>query len=143
MESFKVFFEQQEFVDFVINEFDQPVAHKQSKTATKDQILKTWKELQPNTPIYITPLKDGDMGGEHSSYGEDGVRISGSWAFIASVLARLKEMLSFENEETILRLAFRDVQAAKGGPPGQSYVFYINLEKRTATKQPKLPKLGP
>ena len=130
MQSFKEYVEDQDFVEFVINEFDTAKPTKAAKSATKDQIMYVWNQLQPNTPIQIQPMQDNDAGLDRSSYGEDGIRITGSWGFIASVLGRLKELLRFENEATRLRLVFRGVDPAHGGIGKKSFVFYVNLENR-------------
>lgn len=138
MESFKSFVEQELFVEFVRQSFDAG-AQQKKPSATKQEIIDIWRKIQPNTPIYITPMDDTrDAPGEHSTYGEDGVRITGSWPFIASILARLKDILQFENPQTNLRLIFRGIKADnKATAQRQAYAFYINLER----KKPKLPKL--
>ena len=83
----------------------------------------------------------GEKSLEKSSYGEDGVRITGSWSFIASILSRLKDLLQFENPKTKLRLSFKGVDNQQGK---QSFAFYSNLETRKPKKPkaPKLPELG-
>jgi hypothetical protein len=135
MQPFREYYAEQEFVDFVINEFDQPKAASQpkgmSKSATKDQIMYVWNQLQPNTPIRIQPMQPDSIGtSDNSSYGEDGIRITGSWGFIASVIAKLKELLQYENEATRLRLVFRGVDPSRATVGKKSFVFYVNLENR-------------
>ena len=139
--NFKDYFHNQAFVDFLIEEFDQK--KKQKWSAGKDEILQAWQQVRPNTPIYISPIppKMGERSLEKSSYGEDGVRITGSWSFIASILSRLKDLLQFENPKTKLRLSFKGVDSQQGK---QSFAFYINLETRKPKKPKaiKLPELG-
>jgi len=129
METFKEFLER-DFVGFVLNEFDQQQAP-QVKTkvwsAKKDEILRMWKTLRGDVPIMISPVS---KMGDGQSYGEDGIRITGSWQFISSILGRLKEILVYENPQTKLRLSFRGVDSRGARPDRQSYVFYINLENR-------------
>ena len=50
-----------------------------------------WLRENADTPIYMTPIaKTGIIG--KKSYGEDGIRITGSWNFIASILGRIKDI---------------------------------------------------
>ena len=141
MDSFKEWFEQSEFVEYVQNVFNegidagQPIQAGSSSnkvwSAKKSEILNLWKQLLPNLPITMQPMSNKDLDGGTSSYGEDGIRISGSWQFIASVLGRLKEILGYEGSSTKLRLVFRGVDSNKNADPSrQSYVFYVNLEPR-------------
>ena len=148
MKTFKSFLEQTEFVDFVLNEFMAPSAqaatpnHAKVWSAKKPEILQMWQNLRPNIPIVMTPMADTPEGSEHSSYGEDGVRITGSWNFISSVIARLKELMTYENPQQKLRLVFRgiDKTSKASRPDRQSYVFYCNLERSQAS-QPKIPQI--
>jgi|688.fasta_scaffold55069_9 hypothetical protein len=153
MESFKVFCETTEFVQFILNEFDggaMPVTTDGSKvwSAKKAEILQMWKSLKPDIPIILTPMSEKPEGSDNTSYGEDGIRITGSAHFISAVLGRLKEIIGYENPQTKLRLIFRGVdQNKQSRPDRQSYVFYINLERRSRGKpgRPKknvLPSFG-
>lgn len=157
MDSFKHFVEQQEFIDLILNEFNgvpsaqsspqtaiqspqsaaiQPTQKVKQWSAKKDEILQMWQKMRADTPIIMTPVADNQAAGtEHSTYGEDGIRITGSWYFISSVLARIKEIIGYENPQNKLRLIFRGVDKARSGRADrQSYVFYVNLEKRGAGK---------
>ena len=98
--------------------------------ATKDQIVQYWRTLRADTPILMRPIEYTHKG---SSYGEDGVRLTGSPQFIASVLARLKEFLNFENPTTKLALVYRETESPSQAAMGQnktSYVFYIQARER-------------
>jgi len=136
MESFREFFEEHGFVDFVINEFDGTNTLQTGAkpwSAKKPEILQLWKTLRPDHPIYMTPMTKKATGGNHS-YGEDGVRITGSWNFISSILGRIKEIIAYENPSSKLRLVFRGVDKEKGNPNKVSYVFYVNMENRSKGK---------
>lgn len=138
MGSFKEFFEQQEFVEFAQSSFDAGagggVSH-QNWSAKKAEIMDIWQKLRPDMPIYIQPMKDATKGGpSKSSYGEDGIRITGSWAFIASTLARLKDILPYENDNTKLKLVFRGIDGNKSVPDRQTFAFYLNLQNRSKGK---------
>ena len=98
-------------------------------SAKKSEILQFWRNLRGDIPIMLTPMTQ--MPGGHSqSYGEDGIRITGSWQFISSVLSRIKEILAYENPQTKLRLVFRGVDKEHSRPDKQTFVFYVNLQQR-------------
>lgn len=144
MPSFKSFFDQELFVEFAQQAFGagtQPAVAgaqpKKSQSATKQEIIDIWRKIEPDTPIYITPMEDTfDLPGDHSTYGEDGIRITGSWPFIASVLGRIKDVLALEGPQSKLRLVFRGIKS-KAATRRQEYAFYINLERR----KPEMPKV--
>ena len=145
MESFKVFIEHQNNVDKIINEFNGVPSVQASPTkakpwsAKKPEILQIWQNLRQNTPIIMTPIMDVPTNQEHSTYGEDGIRITGSWYFISSVMSRIKDIIQYENPQNKLRLVLRAVN--KEGalrPDRQSYVFYCNLEGRGGGKTKKI-----
>ncbi len=146
---FKTFWEDQSFVDCVLREFnEQPALHnpfQKQKTwsAKKQEIVQTWQQLRPDMPIVITPIDN--MSADHQSYGEDGIRITGSWQFISSVLGRLKELISYENPQTKLRLVLRAVEPKEGVPQNMTdrpaYVFYLNVERRGRGKAGRPGKL--
>lgn len=140
MESFREFFEQQEFVEFAQAAFDSgsggaAVSH-QNWSAKKAEIIDIWNKLRPDLPVYIQPMKDGTKGGptSRSSYGEDGIRITGTWPFIASVLSRLKDVLPYENDNTKLKLVFKGIDGNKAIPNRQTFAFYLNLQNRSKGK---------
>jgi hypothetical protein len=118
----------------------QPVKPKLWK-ATKDEIVAYWKSLRPETPIMMRPVGYDHKG---STYGEDGIRITGSPQFIGSVLARLKEFLNYETPTTKLALVYRQTASPSQSMMGQnktSYVFYIQTKERgNSQKSPKPPK---
>jgi hypothetical protein len=138
MGSFKEFFEQQEFVEFAqsaVNSNSVGGLSQQNWSAKKAEIMDIWQKLRPDLPIYIQPMKDSVKGGpSKSSYGEDGIRITGSWPFIASVLSRLKDALPYENDNTKLKLVFRGIDGNKANPDRQTFAFYLNLQNRSKGK---------
>jgi hypothetical protein len=146
---FKQYIKQHEFVDFLLKSFDESQVTinefnfnaKKPWSAKKKQILQMWKNLRPNVPINITPIDMDAPGGGSKSYGEDGIRITGTWNFIATVLGRIKDLMVFENPQTRLRLVFRGIDSDNANPDNPSYVFYINLESRSHGKRGR-KKLG-
>jgi hypothetical protein len=159
MDSFKAFVEHTDFVDHILNEFNgvpstqaqgapmtqqaavQPAQKMKLWSAKKPEIMQMWQNLRADTPIIMTPLADKKPGEkEHSTYGEDGIRITGSWNFISAVLSRLKEIVAYENPQNKLRLVFRGIDKMRASRPDRdSYVFYANLERRDFGK-PGRPK---
>jgi hypothetical protein len=139
MAVFREFIDRHDFVEQVLNEFDKggdAVPERQASpisgkvwSGKKADILDMWHKLRPDIPLIITPM---DTDADKDSYGEDGIRITGTWNFIAGVLARLKDLLGYENPETKLRLVFRGIESQHDARPDRnSFVFYLNLDRRS------------
>ena len=154
MDSFKCFYDNHCFIESLVKEFNQTQptsfsgrsvygnANKKVWSAKKAEILQLWRSLNSDTPIVIQPMTEKPDGVEKSSYGEDGVRITGSYEFITAVLSRIKEIINYENLDTKLRLVFRGVDSSKQPRPDrQSFVFYINLERRSKKRLIKKKKI--
>jgi len=143
MAAFREYIEQQDFVEFILNEMEGPSQAVKPWSAKKSEIMQMWANLRQDTPIYMTPIakkKPGETGGH--SYGEDGIRVTGSWPFISSVIGRMKDVLAYENPQTKLRLVFRGVdQSRTSSPERQTFVFYVNLEERSQRKSSQLKKI--
>lgn len=108
----------------------QPSQKSTKWKATKDEIVAYWKTLRPDSPIQMRPI-----GYEHkgSTYGEDGIRLTGSPQFISSILARTKELLAYETPTTKLALTYRQTESPSQMAMGQaktSYVFYVSARQR-------------
>ena len=98
--------------------------------ASKDEIVAYWKNLRPDTPILMKAISYEHKG---STYGEDGIRLTGSPQFIASVLARLKEVLNYETPTSKLAVTYRQTESPSKMAMGQSktsYVFYVAARQR-------------
>lgn len=107
-------------------------------SATKREIVDWWTKLKANQPIMADPIPHEREG---STYGWDGIRITGSQEFIASVMSRFKDFIYQENPSTKLRLAFRQVEAKyTQTPDDKRFVFYANVAQR-APKKIKSPKI--
>jgi hypothetical protein len=99
-------------------------------TASKKQILQYWKSLRTDIPIVIRPIPYEHRG---STYGEDGIRITGSPQFIFSVLSKLKGFLVYETKSTKLAVVYRQTQSPSkllSGEAKNSYVFYLSTKER-------------
>lgn len=95
----------------------------------KDQAMQYWQSLKPNTPIFFDPIKNGQKG---STFGEDGLRLTGSRKFIDSVIGRLKDIMQYENPTTKLNVVYRQVQYKGSNTPDKnsSFVFYAQVKDR-------------
>ena len=143
--TFRTYIEQEQFVEFItdlVNEDATAPSIQAGGTAqkpwsaTKDEVLEIWKNLRPDLPIIMIPIAEKPVGKKgNSSYGEDGIRVTGSWQFIASVMARLKEIAGWENPSHKLRIVFRGIDPNRLSQPNrQAFAFYVNLEKRGTGK---------
>lgn len=115
------------FKEFILN---QKLQAQPKWKASKDEIIDFWKKLRPDTPILAQPIHYGHQG---STYGEDGIRITGSPQFIRSVLSRLKEFMNFEASSTKLNVSYRQTESPSKIPSADtrpSYVFYIQVKER-------------
>ena len=98
--------------------------------ASKDEIVAYWKNLRPDTPIFMKAIPYSHKG---STYGEDGMRLTGSPQFIASVIGRLKDILNFETPSSKLAITYRQTESPSQQAMGQSktsYVFYVAARQR-------------
>ena len=95
--------------------------------AKKSEIEGFWAGLKPNLPLKLEPIAYDHKG---STILQDGIRITGSKEFIASVLSRLKEFLFYENPNSKLVISYR--QQAKSLLPNNrdSYLFYLQVKSR-------------
>jgi hypothetical protein len=127
----------QKFSEWLKEKPLKPVVPKKLWKATKDEIIKMWQGLPTNTPILIKPINYDHKG---STYGEDGVRITGSAEFIMSVAARLKEFLQFENPNNKLQLVYKQTESEFTRLPDQekNYVFYIQVKERGPKAKPDI-----
>lgn len=141
---FSDYLENEEFVEKLLLEFGEPLdaqANTKQWSAKKDEIINMWRGFRPDMPIMISPMQEKEEGEGQSTYGEDGIRITGSFNFISSILSKLKGLIAYENPQTKLRLVLRGIDKKRGRADRNSYVFYLNLEKRKKGKagRPKFP----
>ena len=97
---------------------------------SKDEIMKSWRILNPATPIAMKPISKDHVG---STYGEDGIRITGSPTFINSVLSKIKPLLNYETPNIKLVVSYRETQSPsqiERGNLKKSYVFYVQSKER-------------
>lgn len=95
--------------------------------ATKSEVMDFWKKTRPDTPLMMTPIPYEHKG---STYEKDGIRVTGSKEFIASTIARLKEFIAYENQDTKLVLVYRETQPALNPGDQATYVLYLQSKQR-------------
>lgn len=95
----------------------------------KDEAMRYWQSLRPDSPILFNPIEPGQRG---STFGEDGIRLTGSRKFIDSVIGRLKDIMQYENPSTKLNVVYRQVQYKGSNTPDKnsSFVFYTQVKSR-------------
>jgi hypothetical protein len=122
--------------------------------ATKAQVLDYWRSLQPNRIIPMQPIPETHKG---STYSQDGIRVTGTRAFIDGVIGRLKDLIAMDNQTSKLDVVYREIEASnpQNARP-ETFVFYIMARQRpfkqpkavagikpSEPKAPKIPKLTP
>lgn len=121
-----------EFKEFMMNQ-----ASAKPWKAKKKETLQMWRSLPNFMPLKMNPVSETHKG---SRFGEDGLRITGSPAFIQSVLSRLKDLMEEDKRQGIrLDIEYRAIQSSKQDPySNQNYVFYAHLVQDTDKKIKKI-----
>jgi hypothetical protein len=112
--------------------------------ASKKEILDHWRSLPPHMPI--VDLRSIPYGHTGRTYEFDGLRVTGSSAWINYVLSRLKDILSYETEDgkTKLQTIYKQVVDNKTHRPiPQSYVFYAQVHERNLAPKIRKPHRMP
>lgn len=115
---------------------------KKAWKAKKADVLQFWKNLRPNMPIQMEPVPETHEG---TRFRSDGLRITGSPAFINSVLSRVKDIIQMESDTVRLDVEYREIENQEGDtvPSSKEYVFYAHLVKKDTNPAdfvPKIPK---
>lgn len=103
----------------------------------KGPFLKHWAKLKANQKLSPKPVRYTHEG---STYAEDGIRITGSKAFVDSVLSRLKDLLAYECEETRLQVVYKKSTDRESGKALTSYNCYIQVHGRGGVPAKKKTK---
>lgn len=92
----------------------------------KKEMLEHWRGLKRKRPLQprVVPYKH-----RGSTLDQDGIRITGTRAFIDAVLNRLTEMLDFENSKTRLQVNCQQAKT-KDGDFLDSYTCYVQVHER-------------
>lgn len=113
--------------DEYINE-QEKMKPKKPWQAKKADILKFWRNAQAK-PIVANPVPIEHRG---SRFRSDGVRITGTSYFINSILARIKDVIRYEDQEgTRLDVEYREIPVGKFPDYNKlpKYVFYLHIEE--------------
>ena len=79
--------------------------------ARRKDVLTFWNGLQTNLPLQPSPINKHHTG---TRFREDGLRITGSSAFVNSVMSHLKDFLRFETDpRTKLDVEYRQIERTK------------------------------
>lgn len=95
----------------------------------KAEFLKHWIGLlkEGERPLKPRPVPYKHEG---STYAEDGIRITGSAAFIDSVLSRLTDLLKHENPRTRLQVNYQESKDRESGLKTGSFNCYVQVHQR-------------
>lgn len=110
------------------------------RPSRRGRLLQYWQTLRPDMPLVVQPIPREHTG---STKDDDGIRLTGSPQFIASVISRLKEILMYESPRTKIEIVYRQSEAQQGQQAKLSYVMYIQVRERSnpsGVKKPTLPE---
>ena len=97
-----------------------------TSNSKRARFMNYWRSLQNNTPLLMQPIPKDHRG---TTKGEDTVRVSGSAAFITSIMSRLKDLLLMDNDKRKLQVTFRQsVYTKQDGE--RTYVLYVNTVEK-------------
>ena len=103
----------------------------------KKPFLKHWATLRANQKLSPKPVRYSHEG---STYAEDGIRITGSKAFVDSVLSRLKDLLAYESDESRLQVVYKRSMDRESGKTIASYNCYVQVHARGGVPAKKKAK---
>lgn len=103
----------------------------------KDKFITYWKGLRKNQKLQLKPIPYTHKG---TTFAEDGIRITGSRAFVDSVLSHLKDLLKYENEGSRLQVSYDRSTDRDTGRKLKSYGCYIQVHARGMGRKKKPKK---
>ncbi len=103
----------------------------------KKAFLKHWSGLRANQKLRPKAVRYRHAG---STYAEDGVRITGSRAFVDSVLSWLKDLLKLECDNTRLQVVYQRSTDRDSGRSLSSYNCYVQVHERGGVPDKKSKK---
>ena len=93
----------------------------------KADFLEYWRQLEPQQIIRPCPVPYKHSG---TTYAQDGIRITGSRAFVDSVISRLQDLLQHENAVTRLQVVYKQTVDRETGRPIDAWNCYIQVHER-------------
>lgn len=107
----------------------------------KAQFLAHWRSLATDNPASLMPLPV-PYGHTGSSYAEDGIRITGSQAWIDSVLARLTDLLAYESGTNRLQVNYQQSKDRGTGQLIDGWNCYVQVRERGPEAQMMNARFG-
>ena len=105
---------------------------RKARRLIKKDFLEYWSKMKRKKKLRPRPVPYKHTG---STYGEDGIRITGSRKFVAAILSRLTELLEYENEIVRLQVNYTQATDKNGVPMKDSWVCYIQVHERGGEAQ--------
>lgn len=95
----------------------------------KAQAVNRWLNAEPeNIAEVVKPIPAGVKG---NRFAEDGVRITGSQAFVDAILGNLKSLLNAENGTSRLEILYQEIVNKETGlPMDDKWSCYIRVIRR-------------
>ena len=103
----------------------------------KKPFLRHWASIRKDQKLSPKPVRYRHAG---STYAEDGIRITGSRAFVDSVLSRLKDLLKYEGDGTRLQTVYKRSLDRESGRTLTSYYCYVQVHERGGVPAKKKAK---
>ena len=105
--------------------------------ARRAEVLQFWRNLQPEMPLQPTPIDKHHRG---TRFRKDGLRITGTAAYINSIMSHLKDFLAYDSDpRTKLDVEYRQLESKEGEYQGAPiFVCYVYVVKREGP-EPKAP----
>ena len=102
---------------------------------TKKEALNHWVHISKDTPLPAHTMQRVPYKHRGSTYAEDGIRLTGSRAFIDSMLNVLRPLLDRENATERLQLVYSESSDRETGLPTGSWNCYIQVHERGSEAQ--------
>jgi hypothetical protein len=107
------------------------------KRGDSKQVFNHWQSLPPPGVVPITPKPHDHYG---TSMDEDTIRVTGSQAFVDSVMTRLKDLMALQQPGIALEVTYKPTKYTHAGGLMPNYIF--NFSARYTDPHAKIPR-GP
>ena len=98
----------------------------------KKEMLERWQGIERDRALAPAAVPYKHKG---STYDQDGIRITGSQAWIDSVLSRLADLLKFENGSTRLQVVYKRSTDRHTGAEIDGFNCYVQVHERGSEAQ--------
>lgn len=97
--------------------------------AKKDEIMNFWRALPSDMPLPKIRVLPKNFKGKSFSF--DALRVTGSDRFINAILSKIKDLLTYENDQNRIAVVYKQqVNNKTQMPIPNSYVLYLNVKER-------------